>query len=116
MKLIKSALKEWHSVHAQNIPSKIDSLKGRLSVFDEKGQDVELTTDEQEEMRGITHDIHSLSRVQTSISWQKSRLHWLEDGDANSKYYHSVLSNRRRRNSIISLLVNDNLVEGVQPI
>ena len=73
LKLIKSALKEWHSVHAQNIPGRIDSLKVRLSVFDGKGQDGELTTDEIEEMRGITHDIHSLSRIHTSINWQQSR-------------------------------------------
>jgi len=40
----------------------------------------------------------------------------LKDGDANSKYFHSILSSRRRRNSIVSLLVNSTLVEGVQPI
>jgi hypothetical protein len=67
-------------------------------------------------MRDITHDIHFLSRVNTSVSWQQSRLLWLKDGDANSKYFHSVLSSRRRRNSIVSLMVNGNLVEGVQPI
>ena len=67
-------------------------------------------------MRGITHDIHSLSRVSTSISWQQSQILWLKDGDANSKYFHTILSSRWRRNAIVSLLVNGNLVEGVQPI
>ena len=57
-----------------------------------------------------------MSRLNTSILWQQSRLLWLQDGDANSRYFHSVLSSRRRRNSIISLLVDDNIVEGVQPI
>jgi len=27
LKLLNSALKEWHSAHAQNIPERIDSLK-----------------------------------------------------------------------------------------
>ena len=40
----------------------------------------------------------------------------MKDGDANSKYFHSVLSGRRRRNAIVSLMVNGSLVEGVQPI
>ena len=40
----------------------------------------------------------------------------MKDGDANSKYFHSILSSRRRRNSIVSLLINGTLVEGVQPI
>lgn len=116
LKLIKSTLKEWHSIHAKNIPRKLDSLKAWLSVFDDKGEDGGLSVEEIEEMRGIAHDIHSLSRVNTSISWQQSQLLWLKDGDGNSKYFHSVLSSRQRRNSIVSLMVNYSLVEGVQPI
>jgi hypothetical protein len=75
-----------------------------------------LSIEEIEELRDITHEIHSLSRVNTSVSWQQSRLHWLKEGDANSKYFHSALSNRRRTNTIVSLLVNGSMVEGVQPI
>jgi hypothetical protein len=68
-------------------------------------------------MRRITHDIHSLSQVCTSsINWQHSRTRWLMDGDANSKYFHSILCSRRRSNSIVSLMVDGSLVEGVQPI
>ena len=87
-----------------------------MSDFDNKAAEDELSVEEIEELRGISNDIHSLSRVNTSISWQQSRLHWLKDGDANSKYFHSVLSNRRKRNAIVSLMVNGSLVEGVQSI
>ena len=116
LKLIKSALKEWHSVHVKNIPRKIDALKIRLSQLDDKGEEDGLSTENLEELRGVTHDIHSLCHVSTSISWQQSHLLWLTDGDANSKYFHSILSGRRRRNAIVSFLVNGTLVEGVHPI
>ena len=116
LKLLKSALKEWHSVHVQNISGRNDSLKTRLSDLNDKAAEDDLTVEEIEELRGVSHDIHSLSRVNTSIRWQQSRLLWLRDGEANSKYFHSVFSNRRRRNKIVSLLVNGSLVEGVQPI
>ena len=109
-------MKDWHSVHAKNIPGKIEGLKNRLSKLDDQVDDGGLSVEELEEMRNITHDIHSLSRVSASITWQQSRSRWLKDGDANSKYFHSMLSSRRRRNSIVSLMVNGNLVEGVQPI
>jgi len=58
-----------------------------LSEFDDKGAVGWLSVEDIDEMRGIMHDIHSLSRVNTSISWQQSRLLWLKDGDVNSKYF-----------------------------
>ena len=116
LKLIKTALKDWHSIHAKNLPGKIEGLKVRLSVLDGQADDGGLSQEELEEMRNITHDIHSLSRVSASINWQQARSRWLKDGDANSKFFHSLLANRHRRNSILTLKVNGNLVEGVQPI
>ncbi|GAU18974.1 hypothetical protein TSUD_178910 [Trifolium subterraneum] len=56
----------------------------------------------------------SLSRLNASICWQQSR--WLKEGDANTKYFHSVLANRRRGNAISSLQVGGITVEGVAPI
>ena len=74
LKLIKSALKEWHLSHYNNIPAKLDSLKARLAWLDDRGEDALFSSVEMEEMCDITHDIHSLSRVNTSICWQQSRL------------------------------------------
>lgn len=109
LKLIKLALKEWHMVHVKHIPCKIDALKTRLPELDVKGEDGGLLANEIDELRGITHNIHSLSRVSTSIRWQQSRMLWLKEGDA-------IISSRRRRNAIVSLMVNGELVEGLQPI
>ena len=115
-KLIKLALKEWHASHTQNLSGKISALKDRLASLDEKGEITVLTEEESAEMHGVSSDIHSLSRLNTSICWQQSRVKWLQDGDANSKKFHSVMANRRRRNTLCSILVDGVLVEGVHPI
>ena len=43
LKLVKVALKEWHSVHVHNIPGRIASLKTRLSDLDGKAEEEDLT-------------------------------------------------------------------------
>jgi len=85
-KLIKMALKEWHATHSQNIPAKIDSLKDRLAALDGKGEIEELSTTECDELHDVSVNIHSLSRLNTSICWQQSRSGWLREDDASSKF------------------------------
>jgi hypothetical protein len=38
--LIKAALKDWHTTHAQNLPSRIESKKAWLAALDQKGEDL----------------------------------------------------------------------------
>jgi len=39
LKMIKMALKDWHSIHAKNVPGKIEVLKNRLFVLDDQVDD-----------------------------------------------------------------------------
>ncbi|WJX63191.1 hypothetical protein P8452_48110 [Trifolium repens] len=116
LKLLKAALKEWHKEHAHNLPSRIKSLKVRLSALDQKGEEEELSEEELAEFYGVASDIHSLSRLSASISWQQARSLWLKEGDANSKYFHSILSSCRRGNAISVIQAGGVTLEGVYPI
>jgi hypothetical protein len=116
LKKMKGALKEWHVSHSQNLSSRIDSLKARLSALDLKGEEDTLSEAELGDLHEVTTDIFSLSRLQASINWQQSRSRWLKDGDANSKYFHSMLASRRRGNAISSVQVDGITLEGVHPI
>ena len=76
-KLIKLALKEWHESHTLNLPASVVTLKDSLAVFDGKGEVEDLSDGERDELYSISANIHSLSRLNTSIYWQQSRNQWL---------------------------------------
>jgi len=113
---MKSSLKEWDQQHSQNLNGKMGSVKNRISDLDLKGELSVLEDVEIAELHDLSINWHSLARVQNNISWQKLRFNWLQEGDAKSKKFHGVMSNRRRHNAINMVSVNDVNVEGVQNI
>ena len=109
-------MKAWHVSHSQNLSSKIISLKDRQAALDGKGEIDKLTAVECDELHEVSANIHSLSRLNSSICWKQLRNQWLCEGDANTKYFHSSLSSRRRHNAICSVLVDGVRIEGVLPV
>lgn len=113
LKIIKFSLREWYKNHNHNIPGKIDNMKARLAVLDEKGEVTDLGDNEVEELHGLSAELHSLSQIHSSICWQQSRLQWLQKGDANSKKFHGTMSTRRRVNHLSTLEVSGVCVDDV---
>jgi len=117
LKLINGSLKEWHHQHSSNTNGKIRVVKEWMSSLDTKGETSALQEEEIAELHELSVNLHSLSRVQESMCWQKSRLNWLQESNANTrKKNHGVMSSRRRCNHIQLIQVNRVQVEGVQKI
>lgn len=51
--------------------------------------------------------------IKENILIQKYRMKWLNDGDVNNKFFHSIMKNTRRRNYIGSINYNRGLVNSV---
>lgn len=116
LKMMKLSLKEWHQQHSKNMEGKIKETKERMATLDFKGETSELDEVEEAELHELSENLHSLARIHTSMCWQKSRLLWLREGDANTKFFHAVMSSRRRRNAIQTIQVNGVQTDGVEGI
>jgi len=116
LKLIKTKLKDWHRQHSKNLESRCTLVKERMSILDTKGEWSDLLEEEVSELVDLSYSLHSMSRTQTSVCWQQARLKWLQEGDANTNFFHGVMSSRRRHNAIQLLQVNGVQVEGVENI
>lgn len=87
-----------------------------MAHLDNKGETSVISEHEVLELRDLSVSLHSMSRIHTSVCWQQARLKWLQEGDANTKFFNGVMSARRRHNYIQLLQVNDVRVGGVQDV
>ena len=78
-------------------------MKNHIDTLEARGEVDVLTKEEVTDLHATSVELHSLSRINASILWQQSRLLWLRKDDTNSKYFHVIMSGRRRRNGISSI-------------
>lgn len=50
----------------------------------------------------LIEELDSILKIKEDLWKLKSRINWLTDGDANTKFFHTSTLNRRRRKRILS--------------
>lgn len=107
-------MKEWHLNHTQNLEGRIPDVKGKIAALDIKGEDHDLIEEEVVRMNSLSNNLVSLNHLNSNIRLQQSRLNWLKEGDANTRFLHGILASRRLINSIVKINVNGGDVEGLE--
>ncbi|XP_039141337.1 uncharacterized protein LOC120278673 [Dioscorea cayenensis subsp. rotundata] len=113
---LKSKLRLWakENFGASNIHKK--SLLADLNSLDTIRESRNLSEDESTRFAHIQSELHILLK-QEEIYWkQRSRITWLKEGDANTKYFHLLANGRRNKNFIPRIRSNGNWIEGNQEI
>ena len=63
--------------------------------------------DNEEEIKALSKDVDLLGRQEEAYWLQRSRVQWLNEGDANTRFFHQSTLQRRRRNKVIALKNDD---------
>ena len=59
-----------------------------------------------EELYSLSYNLFSFTHLNSSIQWQQSKLNWFWERDANSKFFHGLMSSKKQSNAIIMINVN----------
>ncbi|MCI07297.1 endonuclease/exonuclease/phosphatase family protein, partial [Trifolium medium] len=115
-KAIKKELKEWHKNHCSNLDERILKTKEKLNSLDLKCQEAEINESDIQERAEMMEEFFKLSDLNCSIKWKKARMHRLKEGDANTRFFHNCVNNRRRTNTIHCIEKKDALIEDMKEI
>lgn len=116
LKRIKNQLRAWNKDHCGNINANIDNARNELEQLDKKLEEVGFEEHDIARRRTCLAHFNQLSRMQCNLLRQKSIFKWLQEGDSNSKFFHSCLVKKRRREEILCLDFGGVLVDGVDEL
>ena len=92
-------LKAWSSATYGQILKKIQEKRKRLSNLVQLDEDGRFG----EEIKQVRKDINDLIDSEELYWCQRSKAHWLKEGDRNTKYFHARASERRKQNTILGM-------------
>ncbi|XP_024196188.1 uncharacterized protein LOC112199393 [Rosa chinensis] len=95
----RKALEEWSFNQFGSLKRNIEDIRAQLAVFYDTTQIIpieELKVELEAKLNNLLH--------QELLFWrQRAKVFWLQDGDANTKFFHQRASNRKKKNYLHGL-------------
>ena len=111
LKEVKKRLKDWNQNEFGNIDSKIKMLENEIQKLDEINNTRDLEDYEIDNRKKAQAELWVWIKRKEMYWAQNSRITWLKEGDRNTKFFHAIASNKRRKNSISSIEIEGQAVE-----
>lgn len=106
LKLLKQKLKHWNNEVFGDLFRKKKEIVESLNALEQKAEEVVLEEAELEQRKELGADYWRCAKRIESLLCQKSRIRWVKEGDANSKFFHAMVNFKRKTNALTGLHLN----------
>ncbi|KAI5430636.1 hypothetical protein KIW84_035011 [Lathyrus oleraceus] len=116
---VKIKLKSWNKEVFGMLDLNVDKAVGELNSLDLMVADLAedgLVDSVRRNREVASKEVWDTMFLRDNFLRQKARCNWIRLGDTNSKFFHSVMKGRFRRNNIASLITPRGRLEGVEDI
>lgn len=104
------ALRRWSSRFHSDLALRA-AITSTLIMLLDRAMDNRVLTDAELQFRAMLKmNRLGIAAVQRSMWRQRSRIQWIKEGEANTRYFHAKASARRRKNHIHRLVVNGTVI------
>ncbi|KAJ9536736.1 LOW QUALITY PROTEIN: hypothetical protein OSB04_un000121 [Centaurea solstitialis] len=106
LKALKEPLRKLRRLYG-NLTGKVDALKEELNVIQLACDLDPFNAELKEDLQGLREAYQQACRDENLAMRQRAKVHWLREGDANTRFFHNVVKERRHYNQVRSVCRND---------
>jgi hypothetical protein len=109
---LKACIKEWNKATYGKPEVKKKGLIGKILELDLRSEGSGISCEEVATRKLLFDELWVLLKSIDASIFQRSRVKWMKDGDANSRYFHSCINARSHSNGILGLRTPQGWVVG----
>ncbi|XP_057443259.1 uncharacterized protein LOC130735191 [Lotus japonicus] len=106
LKAHKEGIKRWNKEIFGDLNTKRKEVVLELNASDTMADEGTLNAEDIVRRKALGAEYWRISNLHESLLHQKSRLSWIKEGDANTKFFHAMVNWRRTKNSLVGLHIN----------
>ncbi|XP_071712309.1 uncharacterized protein [Rutidosis leptorrhynchoides] len=106
LEVVKDMLRSWSNRKFGQIEGEIETFKELANSLELKTEGVILDDNEEKLWKESRKMWFEKETIKSKMLQQKARVHWILDGDENTKYFHSILKRKNTTNNIRGLDVD----------
>ncbi|KAJ9556808.1 hypothetical protein OSB04_011422 [Centaurea solstitialis] len=106
LKNTKKAIKIWRKSVSEDNRKFSEDIKKKLNVLETLEEVVGLLSEERVEKDLFLKNLRELEERELLDLKQKAKVNWLKQGDENSRFFHTMVNARRRKNRMHGLSIN----------
>jgi len=106
-KVLKVKLREWNKEEYGKMDMRITTLMEGTEELDVGGESNPLNADEVRICKEKFNTLWTSLKAKDSLSFQRSRVKWLKEGDSNTRFFHNCMKARLKGNMVTALKVDD---------
>lgn len=116
LKTVKADLKKWKACSFGHIEGNITALETKIHDLDTTSNERILNPDELNERKTDQMELWTWMKRRETYWAHNLREKWIKEGDRNTKYFHTLASIRKKRNSIEALTVGGTTIDNPDDI
>lgn len=99
LRRLQRQLKTWNWEIFGDVRTQLEDIRTKIQSLEDSSQQTLMEVGV-EELRRLKSDMAKLLRWDSYLLYQKTREKWVTEGDRNIKFFHALIKDRRRRNTI----------------
>ncbi|KAL8466630.1 hypothetical protein ACS0TY_035612 [Phlomoides rotata] len=116
LKLLKDDLKDWNQQTFGTLETSIEKKRHEILILDTIDDTLGLDSEEINRRAHIMADLAKDMQRLDSQLYQKARIKWIEEGDANTRFFHNTINRNYKANEISGLSYGNSWVDSVQGV